>query len=42
MLLPVIQARNLIRNILNIFHHLFKRDGRKKMKIKKEIQEYPN
>jgi hypothetical protein len=28
---------------LNVFHHIYSKDyGNKKMKIRKEVQEYPN
>jgi len=28
---------------LNVFHHIYSKDyGKKKMKIRKELQEYPN
>ena len=45
MLLPSIQAKSLMswEDSLNVFHHIYSKDyGKKKMKIRKELQEYPN
>jgi hypothetical protein len=44
MRLPVIQARNLIclEDSLNVFHHIYSKENGNKMKVRKEVQEYPN